>query len=872
MSGGRLSTSEGVDVGTVSLWSRGGAPPSMVEIVAVICAEGRDEVARRTLIFDAERRAAGGETATLEAYGAVDSRVLERPGLCRALLMCEASRRVGAGEEAEHVRRDLVARLPTRGGEIGVVMGLVEMAREESAEGASAGGADSGQGERGHSPGEKVGKYTLHERLGGGAFGEVWRATDGELSRDVALKILHGAPGGTATDALLREARAAAAVVHEHAVTVHDAGVIDGWLCIDSALVAERGGRGETRVGRSLQDEVAAAGPMSGARAAALVEGLARALAAAHARGVLHRDVKPGNVLLTPSGRGLITDFGLAAMVSGGGPEGGTGAERARVVGTPAFMAPEQARGESPTPQSDVFGLGATLRFALTGRPAYEPSGRHSSDARRDVLLQAREGVPVKGWEVGRGIDLDLVAIANRATAREPGERYTSADQLGADLRAYLASRPTMARPPSTLRGLRMWVRRHAAPVAVGAVAVTVIVAGTWRFVTAVTDERDRARKAEVAAVQALAEAARQRDTALMLNRFTGEITGAALRMNEDRPTTLIETLALADRRLQYALRDRPLLEAGARHMLGGASIAVRDPVKAREHLEKALIIRERDLGPEAPDTLRTARLLAMASAKDKAEEARAMVQLLPRLETHLGASDTDTCAARIIVATSLRDAGDHAGAEREYRLAEAGLREGGALGTFEWQEAAWGRASAVVSLGRIDEGVELYRGVVETAGEVLGKSDLRAMNTRYNFARILIVQARIDDAERALRTFLADALAALGPTHAGTVFAHTVLGEFLGTHRHDAAGALELARRAIPEQVRDKVTPSSRYRVELLMGRALVNLGERAEATRVLEGIVTDGAKRKMSENASVKGAIDLLERLRAGTEGSAE
>ncbi|GAA0231655.1 hypothetical protein GCM10010492_32850 [Saccharothrix mutabilis subsp. mutabilis] len=199
-----------------------------------------------------------------------------------------------------------------------------------------------------------AGRYRLVERLGAGAMGVVWRAFDERLHREVAVKLLVVPPGADAGEAVARaarEARIAARLHHPNAVTVHDV-VTDGGVPV---LVMEH------VAGRSLSGVV-----LPVADAARVGAQVASALAAAHAAGVVHRDVKPGNVLLTGDGTAKITDFGIARAF------GDVTVTRTGVLaGTPAFLAPEVARGGSPGTASDVFALGATLYALVEGRPPF---------------------------------------------------------------------------------------------------------------------------------------------------------------------------------------------------------------------------------------------------------------------------------------------------------------------------------------------------------------------------------------------------------------------------------------------------------------------------------------------------------------------
>ncbi|MEV5574900.1 protein kinase [Spirillospora sp. NPDC052269] len=212
-----------------------------------------------------------------------------------------------------------------------------------------------------------AGRYRLLSVLGRGGMGTVWRATDETLDREVAIKEIRLHPSltdeerSTAYARMMREARASARLGHPAVVTVHDVVVHDDrpWLVME--LVPSR----------SLQDIIDEDGPQPPQRVAALGRQLAGALRAAHAVGILHRDVKPANVLVTDDGRAVLTDFGIAQL-SGDATLTRTG----MVMGSPAYMAPERVKGEAAGPSSDVWALGATLYAGVEGKAPH-----HRSDA-----------------------------------------------------------------------------------------------------------------------------------------------------------------------------------------------------------------------------------------------------------------------------------------------------------------------------------------------------------------------------------------------------------------------------------------------------------------------------------------------------------
>jgi eukaryotic-like serine/threonine-protein kinase len=211
-----------------------------------------------------------------------------------------------------------------------------------------------------------AGRYELLDPVGHGAMGTVWRARDLRLDREVAVKgvCLPGPMTSQDRSVLrersLREARVAARLTHPGVVTVHDVIEAEGSPWIIMELVPSR----------SLAQVLAEGGPLSPARAAAMGMTLLEALGSAHAAGVVHRDVKPGNILVTPEGRAVLTDFGIATLH--GDPRL---TQAGMVMGTPGFCAPERIRGEPASPASDLWSLGATLYAAVEGRGPYEGQG-----------------------------------------------------------------------------------------------------------------------------------------------------------------------------------------------------------------------------------------------------------------------------------------------------------------------------------------------------------------------------------------------------------------------------------------------------------------------------------------------------------------
>jgi WD40 repeat protein/tRNA A-37 threonylcarbamoyl transferase component Bud32 len=363
---------------------------------------------------------------------------------------------------------------------------------------ATVGSVIGASGEAGALP--RIPGYEILAILGRGGMGVVYKAREEKLQRTVAIKMhLSGAHASAEDLARFRkEAEAVALLQHPNVVQIFHIGEQEGKPFVVLEYVD----------GGSLAGEIKGK-PWNARHAAAMVLQLAQAMAAVHAKGIIHRDLKPANVLLTADFEPKITDFGLAKRLDTETAMTATGA----VMGTPNYMAPEQAEGKSKliTPAADVYALGAILYELLTGRPPFV------GDTPLDVIVQVVSEEPVSLNSLRAGLPKDLATICHKCLEKEPGKRYPRASALAEDLASFLEGRPIAARPVGRLEQTWRWCRRN--PVVAGLiVAVSVsLLAGTvvaTLFAMLSARSAEEALRKEAIAVQEKQRADREAETA----------------------------------------------------------------------------------------------------------------------------------------------------------------------------------------------------------------------------------------------------------------------------------------------------------------------------------------------------------------------
>lgn len=457
---------------------------------------------------------------------------------------------------------------------------------------------------------ERVAGFRLVRELGRGGQARVWLAEDERLGRRVALKLVPRSPlTEDLAPRLRREARTTSRLDHPGLCTVYDAGV-EGAL----AWIALRHVEGETLAARIAAERAGSRGRTPVEQVLREGEALARALHAAHQGGVVHRDVKPGNVMIAPDGTPVLLDFGIALEAGDGAALTRTG----ETPGTPAYMAPERLEGRAADARSDVWSLGVTLFEALT---LTRPFAAISHSAEVKAVL---EGGPPDPRALRADVDRDVALVLHTALAALPADRYSTALDLAEDLRRARTRESLRARPSGPLKRLLRWSQRRPALAASLAALALALLAGTlvslsqWLRARAALERSEQlfgdvSQLADSLSARRLLEGYPQLWPALdrrigAFEAWLGEARWLAARVPEYG-----HVLAGARARLA-AGGARPTdewLADGLEELLGRqAGVAALEP-RVAAGLEFARSVRERSIGAAGPAWERAARELA---------------------------------------------------------------------------------------------------------------------------------------------------------------------------------------------------------------------------------------------------------------------
>jgi tetratricopeptide (TPR) repeat protein len=414
--------------------------------------------------------------------------------------------------------------------------------------------------------------YEFREVVGEGAMGVVWEATHRLSRRRVAIKLLNPARLGSsrAIARFQREVELASRLEHPHIARVYESGVHGSTVFYAMQFIEGR--------------PIALQGPRPDARdVVRRLLPLCDAIAYAHARGVIHRDLKPTNILVEPSGRVMVLDFGLAAEVD---QDRSAVSLEAPVVGTPGWASPEQCRYEPADTRSDLWSIGVLLHVLLSGSHPYDLKGGDLAVMQRVSSTPAssiRRAMPSH--------DRDLALVVDKALAHDRTQRYATVAALQDDLTRWLERRPILARRPSAGYLASKWAMRHRKVlVPAGTAALVTLAAGSVLTYRLIAEQRRAASAGEQArAVNQFLESA---------------LSAAAPEARLGRDMTVVELLEQSLQSLNDQPMSDPLVDAAIRYTLSRTFSALGDGPRARELAEQAYTIRRDRLGEFHSDTL----------------------------------------------------------------------------------------------------------------------------------------------------------------------------------------------------------------------------------------------------------------------------
>ncbi|MEM1450841.1 MAG: serine/threonine-protein kinase [Planctomycetota bacterium] len=596
-------------------------------------------------------------------------------------------------------------------------------------------------------PGARLGRYKLRSVIGEGGMGRVYEATQERPHRTVALKVLR--PGFLAPDAERRfqwEVEALGRLNHPAIAQVHDAGV-----------EAEEGGHAlswfamERIDGRPLLDAADALRLDRHARLELFLR-VAEGVAHAHQRGVIHRDLKPDNILVDDDGAPHLLDFGIARAAD---PLASSVTTAGEIVGTLAYMSPEQVLGEPDRvdARTDVYALGVLLYRLLTGVPPLELDGLSLPKA----AMRLSQEDPRPAGDVDRSLRGDLETVLRTALARDAERRYATVDALAADVRRILANEPIAARPPSTWYQVSKFARRNRALVATASLAVLALVG-------AVIGTGVGLVRAESARERAVVD----RDRAREANRFLEQILASASPDALGADVRVVDLLESAAAELDRPDGFEAAVRAGLHLTLGETYRRLGLPDEAETQLMLAIGIFEACDGEYAETTLEAYGALGEVAATHG--DVDIVREALERVRTGLARSDDPPLWLRLRpleLEAAVADAtGDLPAAVERSRAVFDAWREHFPEGDDHVETARTNLSTALLADGRGAEADALLARGIEVLGEALGEEHSKVLTMRTNRALAL---AERGERERALAMFAAIEPVALrewGPLH----------------------------------------------------------------------------------------------------------
>ncbi|TWT93963.1 serine/threonine-protein kinase [Stieleria varia] len=497
--------------------------------------------------------------------------------------------------------------------------------------------------------------YEMVDQLGHGGMGVVWRAIQLSTGRNVALKVMKEDRFSSPAHRyrFQREIELASMLEHPNIARVYEAGVSDGVRYFAMELVDGMTLDRFVRKQKLPSDDILR-----------LAVEVVRAVQVAHQRGVIHRDLKPSNIMVSSQGTPYVLDFGLAKSLREES-QGLHATQDGAIAGTPAFMSPEQARGDHAKvdSRSDVYALGVILYRLLTGGKSPHQTMGSTFDMLRRIIEEDIQRPRIANPK----IDTDVEAILVKALAKDPDERYGSAGELADDIDRYLAGEPVEARVASTAYYVQKWVRKHRAALAVAA-SISATIVGLLAF--GLVRERGLRREAEVSRATAIVlqgEAEASAQDAIVAKKNAEAVADFLVKTlqspdpnGDGRNVTVAERLDDALQNLATAFADDPLTHANMASAIGSAYFGLGLYTEAKQSHKIAYDLRLKTLGEFSQGTALSLNALAIAiEATEQTDEGLRLTEnAYERFEMVFGPKASNTLVALGNLAIAYRTRG----------------------------------------------------------------------------------------------------------------------------------------------------------------------------------------------------------------------
>jgi len=617
----------------------------------------------------------------------------------------------------------------------------------------------------------KIGRYTITRLIGEGGMGAVYEAEQDQPRRTVALKVIK--PGMASPELLRRfaqESQALGRLQHPGIAQIYEAGTADTGYGPQPYFAMEFI-RGET-----LRD-YAAKQSLGTRQRLDIIARVCDAVQHAHQRGLIHRDLKPGNILVDETGQPKILDFGVA-RVTDSDAQATMQTDVGQLVGTLAYMSPEQVLADplELDTRSDVYALGVILYELLAGRLPYDISRKI-----HEALHAIREEDPSRLSSVDRSYRGDIETIAAKALEKDKTRRYNSAAELAADIRHYLNDEPIVARPPSTIYQLEKFGRRHKALVfglaAVFAALVVGLVLAVWQARRATNAEkaalldRDRATAAERTAtaardeaviakgvaVAAEGQAKLDRDKAVSEKERADTESATAKAVTEFLNKNLFEQVTGGTQRgaspdlsvsgaldrtaakVEGSFKDKPLVEAGVREAVAGAYLSLLLYEKAAPQIERALALRRGIQGEEDTDVMKSTLMMVTmhASQREFKESAALLSKVVDVYTRRFGADHVDTLKYSLELATMYMLVENFAKAEDLARRVAEGRRRTLGAGNKDTILAELTLSGIYETNQKLPEALTWTTRAYDSSRKSVGENDSMTLSARATIQRL---------------------------------------------------------------------------------------------------------------------------------------